>query len=136
MTADPLLGLLVALPDVCRACGTRNAIVGESKGPHRAGLRCEECTMHRGWLGSTTHTFLVEVVTKFGRSDQPIDIKRGGNTQNGKAAGFISSHSFQASSPNTATQTTVDRAPLAVNTEDMEAESNSNSDGEDKCPWD
>jgi hypothetical protein len=131
---DEILGLVVALPDVCRACGATNAIAGESKGPHRASLRCEECTMHRGWLGSTTHAFLVEVVVKFGRPDRPIAIKRGNDAfQHGKGVGLISAHSFRASSPNTAAQPTNDRAPPAI-AEDTEAESN--SDGDEKCPWD
>jgi hypothetical protein len=143
MTADSLLGLLVALPDACKACGSRDAIVGEGRGPHRAALHCRECERHRGWLGAVTHAFLVEVINKFGRPNEAISIQRGDNPaarfndgcafQYGKGIGFISDRSFLASSPNTAAQT-ADRAPLAVKTEDTEAEVN--SDGDEKCPWD
>ena len=132
MSDPPLLGLPVALPDTCKSCGSRDAIVGEGRGPHRAALHCRGCTAHRGWIGVATYDFLVGVVAKFGRPDQPIAIERGGNPT-GKSIGFISDHSFQASSPTTAAQTTDDRAPLTVDTEATEAESD---DGEEKCPWD
>lgn len=126
-----LIGLVVTLPDTCKSCGTRDATVGEGRGPHRAALRCCGCEIHRGWLGAVTYAFLVEIVDKFGKPDQPIAIKRGDNP-GGKSIGLISDHSFRASSLNTAAQTD-DRVPPAI-TEDIGA--GSNSDGDEKCPWD
>jgi hypothetical protein len=123
---NDILGLVVTLPDACRACDSRDAIVSERRGPHRAALHCRECATHRGWLGVVTYDFLVEVVAKFGRPDQPIAIKRGNNPA-GKGIGTISDHSFRSSSPNTAARMTDDRAPSAI-ADDTEAGSNSDED--------
>ena len=75
--ADPLCGLLVILPDACR-CGHDVAQIGEPRGPHLAELRCAHCEQHRGWLPREAHTFLTEVVQKFGRPTEPIAIRRRG----------------------------------------------------------
>lgn len=132
---NDLLGLTVTLPDTCKSCGSRDAIVGEGRGPHRAALHCHVCTTHRGWLGVATYDFLLAAVAKFGKPDQPVAIKRGNDAfQHSKGVGLISDHSFRASSPNTAEQTTGDCQPPAIDTENVEAELN--DDGEEKCPWD
>lgn len=72
----PLVGLVVRLPDVCR-CGHDVARIGAPAGPHLAELRCTMCQHHRGWLPRIAHQFLLKTVTKFGRPDTPIAIRRG-----------------------------------------------------------
>jgi hypothetical protein len=73
---SPLAGLAVRLPDRCR-CGDDVARIGPPAGPHLAELRCAHCAHHRGWLPRQAHRFLTEVTNKFGRSAEPITIRRG-----------------------------------------------------------
>lgn len=35
--------------DLCRSCGSANVVVAEGSGPHKAGLKCQDCGQHR-WL--------------------------------------------------------------------------------------
>jgi hypothetical protein len=73
--ADPVIGLLVLLPDECRQCRTRKATIGEGAGPHVAALPCD-CGKHRGWLPREVHEFLTTLIYEFGRPVTPIKIRR------------------------------------------------------------
>jgi hypothetical protein len=77
---DPLIGLVVKLPDACR-CGANTARIGPPAGPHLAELRCTTCELHRGWLPRAAHQFLTEVVNRFGFPTTPIAIRRGSTQQ-------------------------------------------------------
>jgi hypothetical protein len=72
---DPLYGLFVQLSDTCR-CGSRVAIIGEGKGPHRASLFCERCGTHRGWMANAAHAFVSKIIEKFGKPTTPIRVRR------------------------------------------------------------
>jgi hypothetical protein len=76
---DRTHGLVVQLPESCR-CGCGLAVIGEVKGPHIASLRCAnaECRAHRGWVSRQSHASITEIVTKFGRPNEPIAIRRAG----------------------------------------------------------
>jgi hypothetical protein len=76
-TTDLILGLAVKLPDSCRACGTYVVRIGSGAGPHVAGLACDECEQHRGWMSRTSYDFIRAIATKFGHPDTPIVIRRG-----------------------------------------------------------
>ena len=118
--ADPLIDLVVTLPDLCK-CGAAEAAIGAGRGPHLASLRCTACDAHRGWLGHQTHSFLTRIVNQFGRPPEPIAIRRA------RDFGFISSPDLTILPPNAVAKTD-DRAPLAIDTVDVEAEANSNGD--------
>lgn len=100
--ADPLIGLIVTLPDRCK-CGTHEAIVGPGAGPHLASLRCGACEAHRGWMSATSHAFLTETIKQFGRPEAPIVIKR---SKSG-GVGFINIGKLDSSRE----ETTDDRQP-------------------------
>jgi hypothetical protein len=70
--ADPLSGHAVRLPDTCSKCGHLVAIVGPGKAPHAASLLCRACGLHRGWISRANHTFLNEIINKFGAPTEPI----------------------------------------------------------------
>jgi hypothetical protein len=80
--ADPILHLAVTLPDPC-PCGKHDALICAGAGPHKASLRCQWCNHHRGWLSHTTHTFLTQLVKKFGRPIAPIAVPCGDQRQDG-----------------------------------------------------
>jgi hypothetical protein len=114
--SDPLLDLVVTLPDACK-CGAAEAVIGAGRGPHLASLRCCACEAHRGWLGHQTHSFLTKTVTQFGRPSEPVAIRRA------RDIGFISSPDL--------TILPRDRVPLAIDALEVTAESNPN--GDEKC---
>jgi hypothetical protein len=62
---DPLIGLLVELPDACR-CASNVAIIGTGTQIHRAMLSCRSCGRHRGWLSKFTADWIEQVAAKFG----------------------------------------------------------------------
>jgi hypothetical protein len=72
MSTDPLCGLTVKLPDTCSNCGDLVTIVGPGKPPHAASLLCRACGLHRGWISRANHTFLNEIINKFGAPTEPI----------------------------------------------------------------
>ena len=80
LSADPLIGLAVQLPDECR-CASSVAVIGAGSGPHCAELRCRVCNVHRGWLSHETHSFLTEITNKFGCPAGPIVIRRGSSSR-------------------------------------------------------
>jgi hypothetical protein len=113
---DPLLDLVVSLPDLCK-CGAAKAVIGAGRGPHLASLRCCACESHRGWLGHQTHSFLTKIVNQFGRPSEPVAIRRA------RDIGFISSPDLMILPR--------DRVPLAIDAVEVTAESNPN--GDEKC---
>jgi hypothetical protein len=50
------------------------AVYDATIGPHAALLRCSQCERFRQWLPRTAHEFLCEVVARFGRPTEPIEI--------------------------------------------------------------
>ena len=120
--SNPLLDLVVTLPDVCNQCGAAEAVIGAGRGPHLASLRCRACQIHRGWVGQQTYKFLAEIVAKFGRPETPIAIRRA------RDIGFINSPDLTILPPPRGGETD-DRKPLAIDPVEVEAESH----GENKC---
>jgi hypothetical protein len=74
---DRPYGLVVRPSQPCR-CGCELAVIGEGNGPHIASLHCAECDTHRGWVSHTAHKFLTEIVNRFGRPTEPINIRGDG----------------------------------------------------------
>jgi hypothetical protein len=72
---NPLHGLPAQLSDTCQ-CGSRNVVVGEGKGPHRAALFCSRCGAHRGWMANAAHAFVSKIIEKFGKPTTSIKIRR------------------------------------------------------------
>jgi hypothetical protein len=68
-TADPILGLVVKLPNSCSKCGD---LLAPGKPPHCASLLCQLCGLHRGWISHTNYKFLNEITNKFGVPSEPI----------------------------------------------------------------
>ncbi len=73
VSSTSVLRLEVKLPRTCW-CGAAVTILGSSAGPHHARLECIRCGVHRGWLSRDSYQFIVAVVDKFGRPDQPIAV--------------------------------------------------------------
>lgn len=72
ISADPLSGFAVKLPDTCGKCTALVAIVGPGKPPHAASLLCRSCGHHRGWISRANYTFLREITNTFGAPTEPI----------------------------------------------------------------
>jgi len=72
VSADPLSGFAVKLPDTCSKCGDLTGIVGPGKPPHAASLLCRSCGLHRGWISRANYSFLNEIINKFGAPSEPI----------------------------------------------------------------
>jgi hypothetical protein len=70
----PLVGIPVRLPNQC-GCGAVSASIVPGRGPHLAGLRCDFCSKHRGWVSREAHQFVAETVERFGRPTEPIEIR-------------------------------------------------------------
>ncbi len=75
--ADPVVGLTVALPALCRCGQTALAVIGPGRGPHAAEMRCAKCEQHRGWVARETCRFLNETIARFGCPTMPIKIRLG-----------------------------------------------------------
>jgi hypothetical protein len=71
---DLIDGLLVHLDRHCRCGCTLAAIVEGKVSPHAAALKCPDCGRFRQWLPAKVSQFLVELVVRFGRPQQPIDV--------------------------------------------------------------
>jgi hypothetical protein len=61
---------------VCPMCGDLHAVLGSSRGPHAASIRCAECDRHRGWVSATTASFIGAVIDEVGRPTDPIIVHR------------------------------------------------------------
>src|SRR5262249_8329481 len=68
MPSTSIVGLMVVLEErpAC-ACGSFEATIGASAGPHCASLLCAYCQRHRGWLSAETFSFVTEIADLFGR---------------------------------------------------------------------
>jgi hypothetical protein len=75
--SDPLIGLVVELPDSCNNCGSKRAAIGNGTRVHRGSLHCSSCDRHRGWVSHSTAAFLLKFIEVFGRPDAPIAVRRG-----------------------------------------------------------
>jgi hypothetical protein len=72
---DPLLGLAVELANLCQ-CGSALAVIGPGPRTRVASLQCQTCEAHRGWISGLTHSFVSEIIVRFGRPTAPIKIGR------------------------------------------------------------
>jgi hypothetical protein len=73
-TSTSVRGLTVLLPGAC-SCGSRNAVVGSSSGPHYARIVCARCSKWRGWMSATSFNFVAEIIDQFGRPVAPIAVR-------------------------------------------------------------
>jgi hypothetical protein len=64
-------GLEIILPQRCQ-CGTSTAVIGSSRGPHHASIRCSCCGIHRAWLSGETFRFVQTIIDTIGRPAEPI----------------------------------------------------------------
>ena len=74
---NPLVGIDVRLPDSCKNCGSPLAVIGPSRPPHRASMRCKSCGSFRGWVSNVSFDFISKVVEQFGQPTEPILIQCG-----------------------------------------------------------
>lgn len=71
-----IVGLMVLLEErPCQLCGSLEATIGASAGPHCASLICAACSRHRGWLSAATYSFITNTVDTFGRTHEPITVR-------------------------------------------------------------
>jgi hypothetical protein len=73
--ADPIIGLTVDMQDPCK-CGDTIMVIGTGRGPHKASLHCRACGNHRGWMSAVSHRFITETTKQFGRTEEPIKVRR------------------------------------------------------------
>jgi hypothetical protein len=84
LSTDQLVGLHVIMADDCAgllsdgACLSREATIGDERE-----LWCATCGAYRKKLAGRAAAFLTEIISKFGRPDNPITLR--------KAVGFIRS---------------------------------------------
>ena len=52
-------------PQACGTCGSYDAVLGSSCGPHAAGIYCI-CGKHRGWVSRQRAERLLEIQQRFG----------------------------------------------------------------------
>jgi hypothetical protein len=73
---DSIIGLSVRMPGACARCRCRCRLATTVAGtpPHKTGLRCAGCGVHRGWIGEETLRFLQSFAATFGRPTRPIDL--------------------------------------------------------------
>jgi hypothetical protein len=62
-----------------QVCCRGIAVIGSSKGLHAAALTCTGCGRFRGWMPHNAFAAIADVVERFGRPDQPIDLKLNGS---------------------------------------------------------
>src|SRR5690349_11619032 len=70
-----LVGLAITLPEQCPRCSGHNAVIGASRGPHKASIMCV-CGRHLGWMSIATFNFINATVQQFGRPGEPICVSR------------------------------------------------------------
>jgi hypothetical protein len=75
VSLEPLLGLVVKLPDACKCGG--NIAVTTNHALHLGSLRCASCDTPRGWLSRETCSFIKRIITEFGPLTAPITIRSG-----------------------------------------------------------
>jgi hypothetical protein len=73
-----LAGVIVRPPGCCHRCGSELATIDIEVELHAAALRCSACSALRGWLSTTTLTFILDTIRQFGVPTDPIIIRRGG----------------------------------------------------------
>jgi hypothetical protein len=74
---SPLFGMQVRIERQKACCASPDvAIIGHSRGPHFAELKCVACGQHRGWLSKSTAQWIETVINKFGAPDTPIVLRR------------------------------------------------------------
>lgn|SRR5262245_6577851 len=70
------IGLAVILPRRCSNCGTAEAVIDSSRGPHHARLNCTYCGCHRGWVRGETFDFIKTIIDTVGRPTAPIVVSQ------------------------------------------------------------
>jgi hypothetical protein len=71
-----IVGFKVQLDRDIRPCCNNICTIGASKGPHAAGLRCDDCNQDRCWLSKSTAQWIEHVVTRFGAPTTPIVVRK------------------------------------------------------------
>jgi hypothetical protein len=56
------------------------AVIGVASKPHLASLHCQACNAYRGRISRSTHSFITEIINKFGRPTAPVKIRRSKRT--------------------------------------------------------
>ena len=69
-----IVGLQLRLPSACH-CGCDIVVIGGAKAMHSAGIRCSQCSVHRGRLSHTEFERIGALVSESGRPTGPIDIR-------------------------------------------------------------
>jgi hypothetical protein len=78
---SPLVGLRVRIEkdgavQACHTCGSIDAVLGSSAGPHAASIRCAAHGHHLGWVSKQTAERLLEIKERTG-IEEPIVFRRG-----------------------------------------------------------
>ena len=68
--STPLVGLRVNVADSC-ICSSRKAVIGSDHV-----MQCVACGVSRGSIGPRTTKFITEIISKFGRPTEPIELRR------------------------------------------------------------
>src|SRR5262245_7695190 len=76
-----IIGLAIVMPTPCPRCNGVAATIGTGRGPHSASLMCS-CGRHLGWMSAQTFDFITEIVRRFGRPTEPIQVR----VKNGSAS--------------------------------------------------
>ena len=67
-------GTPVLVSGRCKYCASTLATLTSTAGPHHAGISCDGCGRHRGWLPSEASDFLNSLIDQFGKPSAPIAI--------------------------------------------------------------
>lgn len=84
-TLNRLVGLVIELPDRCKRCESIVAVIGNKSHANIVSLVvsvvCQRCGTDRGQLSPSTHSFLTEIINRFGRPTTPIKIRPSASTR-------------------------------------------------------
>jgi hypothetical protein len=77
-SSSPLIGASVFLDRRCdqrKPCCCNIGLITIGSGPHAAGLICDICGRHRGWLSHNAVQRLHEVIERFGAPTEPLTLR-------------------------------------------------------------
>ena len=74
--ASSPVGLLVQLQRPFeQVCCKGLTVIGSSTRVHAASLHCADCGKHRGWLPHNVAAAITDIIDRFGRPTEPINLK-------------------------------------------------------------